>query len=301
MGRNKVDKGKVLIIGGCGYLGSRLFQHLTKKEYPVDTLDLEWFGNVVNPKNIKENYRFISQKRISRYKTIILLAGNSSIPMSEGRMLQTFRNNVINFLYLLDRISDQKFIYASSSSVYGNTRQNEVTEDYDRYIPSNYYDLSKKEIDYYAHLSSINYFGLRMGTVCGYSPNLRVDVMINKMYDSAVKNKEIQIFNKDFYRPILGIEDFCRAVEVIIKKDKPAGLYNLASFNMTIEEIAKKVARKVGKTKITIIGKNPDYYNFSVNTKKFEETFDFQFRETVDTILDSLVKGYEKAEKGIRV
>lgn len=301
MNRRKIKKDQILIIGGCGYLGSRLFEYLKKKKYYVDTVDLEWFGNTSNPNNIKKNYRFLSARFLKKYNTIILLAGNSSIPMSEKKMLHTFRNNVINFLYLLDKIGSQKFIYASSSSVYGSTRKNEVTEEYDRYIPTNYYDLSKKEIDYYAHLSKVNYFGLRMGTVCGYSPNLRVDVMINKMFESAMNNKEITIFNKDFYRPILGIEDFCRAINVIIRKNKPSGIYNLASFNMTIEKIAKKVARKVGKTKITVVGKNLTYYNFSVNTKKFEETFNFEFKDSVDTILKSLSKKHHLANKSIRV
>lgn len=301
VGRKKLSKDKVLIIGGCGYLGSRLYQHLKSKKYEVDTVDLEWFGNYINPQNIRKNYKYLSVKFLRKYDTVILLAGFSSIPMSEKRMLGTFKNNVANFLYLLSKIENQKFIYASSSSVYGNTKENEVTEEYDRYSPTNYYDLSKKEIDYYAHLSNVNYFGLRMGTVCGYSPNLRVDVMINKMYDDAKKFGEISIFNKDFFRPILGIEDFCRCIEVIMKKDAAPGIYNLASFNMTIEKIAKKVAKKVGKIKVNVIGKNLVYYNFSVKTEKFENAFNFKFQDNVQSILNSLEKNYKKANKSIRI
>jgi len=294
---------KILIIGGCGYIGSRLYEYFkNKKKYErVDTVDLEWFGNYVNPQNIKKDYRYLSARFLKKYDTLILLAGHSSIPMSEKKMLKTFKNNVVNFLQLLNKIDSQKFIYASSSSVYGNTKENEVTEEHDRYSPTNYYDLTKKEIDYYAHLSKANYYGLRMGTVCGYSPNLRVDVMINKMFESAISTGEILIFNKDFYRPILGIEDFCRAVEEIIKKDAPSGLYNLASFNITIEKIAKKVKKKLKKVKVNNIGSNPSYYNFSISTRKFEKTFNFQFNDSVESILDSLIKKSHKSNKSIRV
>jgi UDP-glucose 4-epimerase len=294
-------KQKVLIIGGCGYIGSKLFQYLIKNKYKVDTVDLEWYGNYVNPRNIKKNYSYITTKFLKKYDVVILLAGYSSIQMSEKSMIKTFKNNVSNFIFLLDKLSDQKFIYASSSSVYGSTNQNEVTEEYDRYSPSNYYDLSKKEIDYYAQLSSINYYGLRMGTVCGYSPNLRTDIMINKMYESAISKNEIIIFNKSFYRPILGIDDFCRAIDVIIKKNKPSGIYNLASFNMTIEEIAYSVASKISKTKIKSIGRNLSFYNFSINTNKFEHTYNFKFKDSIESIVDSLDKKYHLANKSIRL
>lgn len=292
---------KVLIIGGCGYLGSRLFKYLSGKKYKVDTVDLERFGNYVNPRNIKKDYKLLSRLFLKKYKTIILLAGNSSIPMCENKMMPAFKNNVLNFLSLLNKIEDQTFIYASSFRVYGNINKMEVTEKYDRYSPTNYYDLSKKEIDYYAGLSKVNYYGLRMGTVCGDSPNLRVDVMINKMYDSALTKKEIVIFNGSCYRPILGINDFCRCVETIMQKGLQPGLYNLASFKAQIKQIAKVVAKRTGKAKIKNIGNDEWNYNFSMSTQKFENNFKFIFNDSIESIIDSLEKNYKKSVKSIRV
>lgn len=297
----KKSSGKILIIGGCGYIGSRLFLYLTEKNYKIDTVDLERFGNYVNPRNIKKDYKLLTRAFLRKYKVIILLAGYSSIPMCENKMVGSFENNVVRFISLLDKIEKQKFIYASSSSVYGNTKKHKITEEYDRYSPTNYYDLTKKEIDYYAQLSDVNYFGLRLGTVCGYSPNLRVDVMVNKMVDCALKNKEIVIFNKNFYRPILGINDFCRAVETIIKKDKKPGLYNVASVNLQIQEMAEIVARKIKDTSIKNIGANPTYYNFSINTGKFRKNFNFKFNDTIQSIVDSLIVNQSQANKTIRI
>jgi nucleoside-diphosphate-sugar epimerase len=298
----KNKKGKVLIIGGCGYIGSKLFQYLTDKKYFIDTVDLEWYGNYVNPRNFKKDYETLPRPFLRKYDSIILLAGHSSIPMCESKMIDSFKNNVFKFLTLLNKIEDQKFIYASSSSVYGNTKKLKITEDYDRYSPTNFYDLTKKEIDYYAQLSKVNYYGLRMGTVCGYSPNLRIDVMINKMIDTALTKKEIVVFNKNFYRPILGINDFCRLVEKILKSKKDHhGLYNVASFNSQIEEIAQKVAKKMGLVGVKNVGVNPGYYSFSINTRKFEKTFGFEFNDSIDSITYSIIRNYPKAKKTIRI
>ena len=279
---------KILIIGGCGYLGSRLFVYLKSKNFKIDTLDNESFGNYVNPKNYKKNYSQATKAFLAKYDVVILLAGHSSVKMCENNVLGAFENNVSNFVNLLTKLTKQKFIYASSSSIYGKTNKINVTENYNRYLPTNYYDLTKKEIDYYALLSNVNYYGLRLGTVCGYSPNLRSDVMINKMFETAKKEQEINIFNPSALRPILGIEDFCRAVEAIIIGNKHKGIYNLASFNSSIKEVAKEVAGLMNGIKVKTVGTFPGY-NFSVDTKKFERTFKFKFRDTTKTIVTSLL------------
>lgn len=295
-----MKKEKILIIGGCGYIGSALFQHLIKKRYIVDTVDLEWFGNYVNPKNIVADYKDLKKEFFLRYDVVILLAGHSSVQMCKGNPLSVLKNNVENFILLLNKLSNNKFIYASSSSVYGNTKKIQASERYSRYTPKNYYDLTKKEIDYYSNLSTIQYYGLRFGTVNGYSPNLRVDLMINKMYDVARKTGELRLSNPGTFRPILGIDDLCRAVLAIIEQNGTVGIYNLASFNASIEEIGKEFKKKIKKIKI-IEHVSPIEYDFSINTKKFEQAFDFQFKDTVKSIITSLHKGYERAERSIRV
>ena len=116
-----------------------------------------------------------------------------------------------------------------------------------------------------------------------------------------LKKKEIVIFNGDCFRPILGINDFCRCVETIIKKGNQPGLYNIASFKEQIEKMAKVVAKRVGKIKINNIGNDAWNYNFSMSTQKFEETFNFTFKDSVKSVLDSLEKNYVKSVKSIRI
>ena len=212
--------------------------------------------------------------------------------MCQQDMLSSFNNNVRNFVNLLSRIDNQKLIYASSSSVYGDTGSSPAAESWDRFRPKSYYDLTKQEIDYYASLSNVEYYGLRFGTVNGSSTHVRNDIMINKMFYCGLSESKIEIFNSHISRPILGINDLCRAIEKILLSNKDnRGIYNLASFNMTVGDIAYNVKGCL-KNNIEVIDRgNIPAYNFSVNCSKFEDTFDFVFEDTIESIIDSF---YEK-------
>lgn len=241
---------------------------------------------------------------LSNYHTVVLLAGHSSVPMCKGDRRSSFNNNVVNFITLLERIeackNPPRLIYASSSSIYGNTKDIAAPEDWERYDPKTYYDLQKQELDYYARLSDVEYYGLRFGTVNGWSPNLRVDIMLNKMYQCAIEDNLIFIFNKHIFRPILGIADLVRAVEAIIRGDDHRGIYNLASFNASVEEISNSISRCLGGD-VEIVDKGiSETYNFSINTNKFQETYRFEFRESVDSIVKSLREGWDDTHKGVR-
>lgn len=302
---------KILIIGGCGYIGTRLRPHLEQK-FSVSTLDTEWYGNFSSKENIKKDMMYHTAEQISKYDVIILLAGHSSVKMCEDNLLGTFKNNVANFVSLLSKIQkDQMLIYASSSSVYGDTGSKIVDESYSMFKPNNYYDLSKHEIDSYAELSDKVYFGLRFGTVNGYSPNLRNDIMINAMTYNAIENKKIFCFNPEVNRPILGISDLCRAIETIIEKGSKdnRGVYNLASFNSNAKDIAAGVSNITGAElvisdkppeKITNVKLQAKAYDFLIKSEKFEKEFDFEFSETVESITQSIVDNYENMNKGNR-
>jgi len=292
---------KILIIGGCGYIGSALFAYLNKK-YDVESVDLELFGNP-NIKNFKINFKDLNKEYLSQFTDIVLLAGHSSVKMCEENMLGSFKNNVEYFIELLLKINqNQKFIYASSSSVYGNVNRNIVTEECEEYIAGSFYDLSKAEIDNYTKIfNNINYYGLRFGTVNGISPNLRKDIMINAMVNGAINNKEIRVFNPMVRRPILYIKDLCRAIETIILNDKNLkGIYNLASFNSTVDIIGRKVAEIFDDVKLTIIDGKPikeeninkkldsKVYDFAISSDKFISNFDFEFEGTIQLITNEL-------------
>ena len=303
---------KVLIIGGNGYIGTRLYEYLSideenmQSDKDIDIIDTCWFGKVIED-TIVEDYRNMTSEFFSKYDTIILLAGHSSVKMSEADSNSCFKNNVQNFIELLDKLTTQKFIYASSSSVYGSVGGRTVNEKYYGFEPYNQYDISKHTADLYAVKSDLEYYGLRFGTVNGYSPVLRTDVMINAMVNSALVNGEIKLFIKDTMRPILGLNDLCGAVETIIdcSEDK-RGLYNLASFNKTAEQIAYEVGNVMNvpvieyesdPTNIINTKIQTKTYNFSISTLKFRKAFKFKFKETVESITESLTNNWSSMKK----
>ena len=158
------------------------------------------------------------------------------------------------------------------------------------------YDVTKYALDQQATIANLKgqrVIGLRFGTVNGWAPNLRVDVMINSMYHSVQNGTGIQVMNPHISRAMLGIEDLCRAIEHCIDAPVP-GIYNLASFNGTVGEIAQAVSDKLG---VDIIdkGTTANAYDFALDTTLFEQTYDFTFRETPATIVDSLIQNYTQA------
>ena len=306
----KILMNNTLIIGGCGYIGSRLFNYLKRKDYNVTSLDLELFGNPNIP-NTKVNYNVLTKEDIARFDNVILLAGHSSVKMCESNMIGCFRNNVQYFVELLSKISqNQKFIYASSSSVYGNVNRNIVTEECEEYVAGSFYDLSKAEIDHYVKIfDKVSYYGLRFGTVNGFSPNTRNDVMINAMVSSAIVNKEIKVFNPMIRRPILYINDLCRAVETIMLEGNHSnrGLYNLASFNSTADIIGRKTSEVFDDVKLSVIDREPTpeeninkklnskVYDFAISSDKFVSTFNFKFEGTIKDTAIELKENLNKA------
>ena len=292
---------KITIIGGCGYIGSKLFLYL-KDRHVVNTIDTEWFGNTVNPNNLCIDYTLTDKCVHQDCDVIILLAGHSSVPMCINNRMESFKNNVQNFVQLLGRIegTKTKLIYASSSSIYGDTKNRSVNEEWRPLGPKNYYDLQKQEIDFYASLSDVEFYGLRLGTVNGWSPNLRVDIMLNQMYRSAVAEEHICVFNKEIFRPILGIEDLCRAVDVIIDGGDHRGIYNLASFNTSVKQLSERLSATFRNVEIIDKGNTPSY-NFSIDTSKFQDTYNFKFTESVESIVQSLKDGWDNSEQTVRV
>ena len=289
---------RTLIIGSNGYIGSRL-----SKEIIADGVDINWFKK--GKKNV--DFKDLTSEYYSEYDNIILLAGHSSVKMSEGNLNSCFNNNVRNFIDLLEKLDKQKLVYASSSSVYGSVGGKTVNEKYFGFEPYNQYDISKHTADLYAQKSDVEYYALRFGTVNGYSPFLRSDVMINAMVNSALSDGHIKLYIKDTMRPILGINDLCGAIKTIIdcNEDK-RGLYNLASFNKTAEQIAYEVANVMGvevkefeadPTQIKNTKNQTKSYNFSISTLKFRKQFGFKFKDTVEGLETELRDSWEDMKK----
>lgn len=278
---------KILILGGHGYIGSYLTSFLRQK-YEVTS-----YGSR------SQDYNKLTQEYLTEFEYIILLAGHSSVRMCLGPLESPWLNNVVNFKNLLSKTRfDQKIIYASSSSVYGDKNLNISTE---RDISLDYinnYDLTKTTLDLYA-LREINLgrnlMGLRFGTVNGSSPLTRVDLMINSMVFTALFNKEITVTNKHVRRPILYINDLARAIDLVLSGKFYPGVYNLASFNSTVNEISREVSRQTG-VKINDLGDKLGVYNFEISSAKFIDTHGFKFEGTPEMVVRDVVRGFVESQ-----
>jgi nucleoside-diphosphate-sugar epimerase len=285
---------KVLILGGNGYIGSRLRQVLREQHF-VKSNDICW--HAYDETSDRRDYHKLTREELAEFEVIIVLAGHSSVPSCMGDLPGPWLNNVTNFTDLLAKTDDQLIIYASSASVYGNSKPGEKhRETNTHFTPVNNYDVTKYALDQQAIIANLQgkrVIGLRFGTVNGWAPNLRVDVMINSMYHSVQSGRGIQVMNRQISRAMLGIEDLGRAVLRCIERPVP-GIYNLASFNNTVGEIAQAVSQKLG---VAIIdkGATANAYDFAIDTTLFEQTFDFTFKETPATIVDSLIESYEQS------
>ena len=276
---------KCLIIGGKGYIGSHLWSYLLHRG-----IYSEYYGDR------DTDYNLLSSEYLQNYEYIILLAGNSSVLSCDGELKSPWNNNVRNFSNLIEKTSnEQKIIYASSSSVYGNKGGKIFNEDDFSLEFVNNYDLTKISLDMIAR-DKINQgrkiIGFRFGTVNGNSPVIRRDLMINSMVYSALNNGIINVNNKHVSRPILSIRDLSRAMTRVILDKFHSGIYNLASFNSNVNQISNLVKER---TNVEIIDKG-DYagiYDFNTDTTKFQQTYDFKFKDTVEDIIENVIYCYK--------
>lgn len=312
----------ILLLGSKGFIGSRLMDYLVSKDYSVQGIDLGWFNNEPDILTRQQDYNTLTKEEIQSFDIVILLAAHSSVSMCFSDKEGCFRNNVTNFINLLNKLNDtQKFVYASSASVYGATGNQKASEAFNTFVPTNIYDVNKWICDICAQISGKNYYGLRFGTVCGNSPVMRLELMLNSMVDNAQINDVINVTNRNNYRPILGITDLVRAVETIIESDKQntQGIYNLCSFNSTVDIMSNTIMNIINnrrqkyyedkyspagvsfpKVTIKYLADTPSY-NMSMSTHKFIETFDFKFTDTIESIAQDILDNQDKVLiRGIR-
>lgn len=297
---------KVLIAGGAGYVGSVLIPKLLDRGYKVDVVDLFWFGNHL-PRQVgilNKDIFHLSVEDLETYDQVVFLAGLSNDPMAEYSPSKNFIFNAAAPAYLAytaKKAKVKRYVYASSCSVYGYT-ENELFDE-TRPVSSNYpYGISKLQGEQAAmQLADENFsvVALRKGTISGYSPRMRFDLIVNTMFRSAVRERVITVNNPSIWRPILSIQDAATAyIRAIEANYKLSGIFNVASGNYTVGEVADLVKAAVEDRLQIRVNLNikhiQDFRNYKVSTEKASNVLSFHATGDVRSIVCSLVDNMEK-------
>jgi len=284
----------ILVIGGNGYIGSRLVYDL-QSMYHLDIVDICWFGkNLVD--SFQEDYKNLTKEYLSKFDTIILLAGHSSVKMCNGTINSSWNNNVLNFINLVEKLDkEQTLIYASSGSLYGVNDKIQTEDDVIKFKPINSYDLTKYSLDLNAHKfinQGYKIIGLRFGTVNGWSPHIREELMINSMTKNSIEHNQLLVNNIQINRPILGISDLTRAVVSIVDNPK-SGIYNLASFCDNVDNISQTISNITG-SKIKYTADTANNYDFNFSVYKFEQTYNFKFQDSTTSLVNEIITNIDQ-------
>ena len=269
----------ILIIGGAGYVGTNLCNYLSKKDFTVTCLDTFWFGDFLNKnvKKIKADIRTFNFEKLRKFDCVIDLAYLSNDPLCEVDARHTWESGplaVYKILEFCKKRKIKKFIFASSGSIYGLKKEKHVTEELGL-DPLTDYNKSKmiceKVVESYN--KDLNIVIIRPATVCGVSPRLRLDVVLNLFCYQAFFKKKISVLGGKQTRPLVNIKDMVRSYEFFLNKKNLSGCFNLGFENKTVKEIALDV-KKIIPCDITFLKSN-DNRSYRINSNKILK-FGFQ-------------------------
>ena len=192
----------------------------------------------------------------------------------------------------------QRFIYASSSSVYGVKAEEKVTEELSLEPLTDYSKFKAMCEDILLKYASSNFVCtvLRPATVCGWSPRQRFDLSVNILTNHAVNNGQIKVFGGAQYRPNIHIEDMVDAYLLTLNAPESivnSEVFNVGSDNLSMNQIAEEVSRNTGVDKI-IHEPTDDLRSYRIDSSKISKALGFQFRRNVGSAVIDLVKAFNE-------
>jgi len=293
-----------LITGGCGYIGSRVTQHLLTLKHKVLVYDNFWFGNSLkkhkNLKVVKGDIRNFDKLNIKKIDVIIHLANVANDPTVELNPELSWEINVLASKIIADQAIKnkvKKIIFFSSGSVYGVKKERKVTENL-KLNPISVYNKTKMiaERVFLSFKDKIDIICLRPATVCGVSERLRLDVTVNKLTFDGFFKKKIFVDGGDQIRPNIHIEDIVRIIDhfVLSKKKFKHNIYNIGFENLSILQIAKMIQKKLG-SKIKI-NRSKDIRSYRQDSSRLLKT-GFRPKYNVEKAIHQLINYFDNKTK----
>ncbi len=304
---------KIFITGGGGYCGTTLVPLLLAKDFKVTVYDTFYFGNFL-PKN--ENLNIINgdirdyekiastSKEHDIFLSLACISNDASFELDENLSTSINLNSFEPMVLAAKKNKIKRFIYASSSSVYGVSDKPDVNEDHPL-VPLTLYNKYKGECEpILEKYTDENFIGVtfRPATVCGYSPRLRLDLSVNILTNHAVNKNVITVFGGDQLRPNLHIKDYCNAVQLFIDAPKEVianQKFNVGYQNLSIMDIAiivkKVVEEEYNKKKsIDIIRtESDDNRSYHINSDKIKNLLGFVPQFTIEDAVKDLCNAFK--------
>ncbi len=313
-------KPRVLITGGAGYVGSALVPKLLAQGYRVRVLDLYLFGDRVfnglgdhpNLEQLKGDIRdqALLRQACTGCETVIHLACISNDPTFELNPAVSRSINYDAFGPLV-RISKaagvRRFVYASTSSVYGVSESKDVTEehplvpltDYNKYKGLCEPVLLEQQSDNFTTVV------IRPATVCGYAPRQRLDLTVNILTNHAFHTGTITIFGGSQMRPNIHIDDVTDLYAKLLElpDERIAGkTYNAGYENYTVSELAEKVRQVVerevpGRAGLNVVTTpSDDLRSYHISSEKIKQELGFVPQRTIEDAVSDLLKAFQEGK-----
>ena len=292
---------RIIVAGGAGYIGSLLTPTLAEHGYEVKVIDLLWFGNYLPRETevVKKDLFECSEKDFEGYDQVVFVAGLSNDPMAEFSPSRNFTYNAAlpaYLAYMSKRAGVRRYVYASSCSVYGYA-VDELRDEQGSVGSAYPYGIAKLQGEtgvLSLQDDGFSVIALRNGTVSGWSPRMRFDLIINTMIMTLLSEGKVTVNNPAIWRPVLDIRDqvaaYLRALQV---DDSVSGVFNIASDNYTVgqaADIVKMVVTESFEREYTIDIKNlSDLRNYKVSIEKAKTILGYQpLYSIADTVRDVL-------------
>lgn len=302
----------VLVTGGAGYLGSVICEHLLEAGYKVTALDMLLFGqtslfHLCGDKNFEFIFgdcrdEQVMRKALKGVDVIIPLAAVVGAPACDR---DPWLTKELNFeaIKMLNRVrsKDQRIVYPTTNSGYGTKSGNSFCTEDTPLEPISLYGQTKCDAEKEL-LDSQSAVTLRLATVFGLSPRMRLDLLVNHFTYMAVTEGYLVIFEKDFKRNFVHIRDVADCfIHCIQNFDQMKGLpYNvgLDAANISKEELALAIKEHVPNffVHFSEVGSDPDKRNYIVSNQRLREA-GFEAKRSLSDGIQELIKGYRMLKR----
>lgn len=308
-------KYNILITGGAGYIGSKLSTELVNMKYNVTVLDNLMFSkNSLNHLFAYKNFKFVkgdvtNKKILTKYLKnkhfVIPLAALVGAPLCDKFKKKAVQVNLDAIKLIVKLLKkNQKIIYPTTNSGYGIGEKGKYCDENSPLNPISLYGKTKADAEKEI-LKNKNSICFRLATVFGYSYRMRTDLLVNNLTFRAYKTKKLSIFQPNFRRNYIHINDIVRAFVFAIENfNRLKGeIYNLglSSANLTKIQLANKIKKSLPKTKIQIIKnmQDPDKRDYFVSNKKIEKK-GFKAIYSLENGINELLNVFENSDLKIK-